>query len=431
LEVFVLKKFVGLVLVFLMLVSLVSPSVFATKDFKAYNEHLDPGTSLVLSLINDYPIEYDLFIKKAKEKGKNPFVLDKEKKNQGSFEIFLDDIQEVDQQYSKISGKIKVKLNSINHTFKYENQNMNVYVLDDGTKLYMIDIDTEFKNGKESTISSVHFTWIPETDQKYASISVGTLSNNGVAILEFGERYETQELWSQIRTIENSKQKENTVKIHSNETWANVKYKNTISGQYDINNNYWGRNLVATIGSMYSTNCGCGEVEIRVFGTGEDIKNATGTNLAVPDKVKAGVTHKNGQLTRVYPSATTSSVDQASILFDFLSYAGVPNNTIKVWANGIAGQITHASTGANNMSGEVYRSSGLSNINIPASVKKEDADRTYNNTKKGFAFRFLVNNYDYYAQVRSYAQVRYIGTTAFGSTTRIWSSEQWYNHYMW
>jgi len=428
-----LKRLVGFSLALLLFFSVISPSVFATKEVDVVRTHeFVPGTQITLPLINDYPSEYEAFINKAKQKGNNPFTLDKKKKNKGSFELVIDDVQEINEKYSKISGKLKVKLNSFNYTFKFDSQNLNIFRLQDGSNLYMIDIDTEYKNEKGSrTISSVHFSWMPEKDKQYASISVGTLSNDGLAILEFGERYETQDLWTEIRTIEASTDKNNTVKMQSNENWTNVKFKKTISGKYDINNNDWGRNLVASIGSTYSSNCGCGEVEIRVFGTGEDIKKATGTSLAVPDKVKAGVTHTNGQITRVYPKENDSSVDQAAIIFDFLNYLGVPTDTVKVWANGINGKITHGTSGAENMSGEMYKSSGLSNVNIPASVETADADKTYKDSKKGFAFKFLVSNYDYYAKVKSYAQVRYLGTNVFGSTSRIWSSEQWHNHYMW
>lgn len=386
-------------------------------------------------MINDRPTGFDIYTERAQGKIKD-FVLDKTKENNGKMTLSIDEAKEVgsvgtETQY-KINGKVNITYNSLSHAFKFDNQDVTKINLD-GKDIYLFSIDTDFpiKSGNKKN-ASTYISWVPEDDNRYGSISIGDLGEDGLAILLFGERYETPQLKDRLReeVNNNNKKTQSSISIASTKTFPDVNFKNTLGGNYSETGQYWGRNMAAVVSSRYSTNCGCGEVEIRAFGTGDDIEETTGVPFAYPDKVKAGIDHTNGQVNSVYPGESSSSVEIPNIIYDVLGVYGVPTNTIESISGSIQTSVDHTTLGPDHKYAVYYKFGGISDIAIPvkSSVPTDEVHIEYDGESKGANFVFNYSSYGgAYDKIKAYASVRYMTSDMFGETVYIWSENHWYN----
>ena len=418
-----IKRFLLIVLSIGLLIGVVSP-VMGNQDSNTLNRELE--------LNDSKPAGFEKLIEKAKKSGV-PLALNESTKNDGKIKINVTKQKVVNDQNSVIDGTAVINVNELKQAFRFEEQALHTFVLPTGEEYHVMNIDTNVERGQKTYEVVIHYSWITGTDKEYASVSIGNLQE-GVNVLTFGNPFETAEFLDIVQgEVKNYKSQEGEVSILAATTpgWQDVNHKNTIQGKYGANGQDWGRSVVATIGSYKGSGL-AGEVQIRVWGTRQDMQNTTGVTVYSTDRLRTGVTHQDGLVNRAYPSSTDGSTStQASVVYDVLSLFGVPTNSVELWANSLSAQVIQNTTGLNNLEVDFYRYAGLgSSTELPSNIATNNADSYYNMTTKGVTARFSIENYGQFSQVQSYAQARYVSTNALGQVVSFWSEKVWYYHYL-
>ncbi|MBD2847987.1 hypothetical protein IDH44_22555 [Paenibacillus sp. IB182496] len=340
-----------------------------------------------------------------------------------------------------IDGTVKVKFNELEFKTNFDNQKLLELQLENGDYISLIEIDSKVDVKNEKRNSSVFFALFPNEEKYYASVSVGEINSGDFLAVDFGERFLKKDLMNQVeQSLKIMEEKEFHLddQVTSKQTsaasvnWGSYTYKATVDTAFSDSNQYWGRAAVLAVGRKYSTNCQCGEVILKAFVPYEDVENESGNNYIIPNKIKMGVEHNNGQVNEVYPLETSST--STTVIYDFLSVAGVPTNTIASVANGFSSSITHLSGNSGNPQDkaiEYARGLGLSSTTfIPANVSTNNVVSTYDGVQRGATAYFNVSNYQPNATVKSYAQVRYNARTVSGLYLNLWSDEAYAIHYV-
>lgn len=398
----------------------------------------DESHNLNLSLIDDdtknpFGKYEELMLKK------NPNTIFQKHQNElnvGDINIEVKDVIEIKNDHYEIGGKATVSINSNQHTFDFQNQQLTAIKLSSKETLYLYDIDTKYND----QLATIFAAFLTSEDKKYASITIGELGPDGITGFEFGERFVTPEFWKKVEEsytkhgkdteqLEASDEKKSTL---SNIDWGEYNYKATVDSRYFDDDQYVDRSVVLSVGVKYSEDCLCGEVALRAFAPEENIENETNNPYVMANKIKMGVRHHDGQVNQIYPLESSSTSN--TIIYDMLSLYGIPTNTIQALANGFNSSISHIDGNSGqpqDMAIEFSRLLGLSNsVKIPADVATTSVEEEYDGIQKGATAYFNVQNYSQNSMLRSYAQVRYNAQALNGQFYNYWSQVAYYRHYM-